>query len=101
MTITIDPTNPCAAADQLMQVYTNLVAGQAAQVITFKSGPNGVDRSVTYQAGNAERLWQLITSYQRQCDISQGGRPRRRAVVTGGTSSRTCRRPFNGPLIPW
>lgn len=84
MALTIDEDDPCAAAKALREVYLRLIAGQAAATVSFSSGPSGVSRSATYHAAHPERLLMVIRSFERNCAALTGGKPRRRAVATGG-----------------
>jgi hypothetical protein len=84
MALTIDESDPCAAAAQLRQLYYQLVAGQGAMVVTFKAGASGVERSVTYNKADPGRLMQVIRGFEQQCAAAQGGRPRRFAIGSGG-----------------
>lgn len=84
MALQIDEANPCAAAKALRNVYIGLIAGQASQIITFRAGPSGVERSVTFHKADAERLMQVIRDFERQCAAAEGRRPRRHGIFTGG-----------------
>lgn len=84
MALTIDEDDPCAAARSLRQVYTNLVAGQAAMQVRFRAGTSGVERDVTFNKADPARLLQLIRSFESKCALSQGKRGRRFAIATGG-----------------
>lgn len=84
MALTIDESDPCSAAAQLRQLYYQLVAGQGAMVVTFKAGPSGVERSVTYNKADPGRLMQVIRGFEAQCAAAQGRGPRRFALGSGG-----------------
>lgn len=84
MALMIDENDPCAAAATLRTVYTQLVAGQASMIVTFKAGASGVERSVTFHKAHPDRLMALIRDYEGKCARSQGRRPPRFALGTGG-----------------
>lgn len=84
MSIVIDENDPCAAATALRAVYLNLVAGRAAQQVTFKAGQSGVERNVVYHKAEPARLLTVIRGFEERCAQAQGGRPRRFAVRAGG-----------------
>ena len=84
MALTIDEPDPCAAATALRVVYYDLIAGQGAQIVTFKAGSSGVERSVTYHKAQPDRLLSVIRGFEDQCARSQGKRPRRFALRAGG-----------------
>ena len=54
--LVIDEDNPCEAAKALRAVYYRLIAGQAPMTVTFRAGPNGVERSTTFNKADPERL---------------------------------------------
>ena len=85
MTISIDESDPCAAAAQLRQVYVALVAGARATDVRFRAGSNGVERSVSYHRAHPDRLLAVIRGFEEQCARLQGRGPRRFALGTGGT----------------
>lgn len=80
MAVTLDEADPCGTAAALRQAYASLVAGGAAQSVTFQGGPNGVQRSVTYTPGHPERLLALVTQWEAKC----AGRSRRFCATAGG-----------------
>lgn len=82
--ISIDENDPCAAVTILRSVYTNLVAGQAAARISFRAGPNGVQREQEFHPANPDRLLMLIREYEAKCQAANGGRPTRFAMRAGG-----------------
>lgn len=84
MAIEIDEANPCEAARQLRQVHLQMVAGQTAAEIRFRAGPNGVERTVSFSKGDPDKLLKLIRGFEAQCAASQGRRPRRYALSSGG-----------------
>ncbi len=84
MAVTLNENDPCATATALRQVYANIIAGQAGQTVTFKAGPNGVERTVTYHNANATALLGLIRDYERKCAARSGSRPQRYAMRGGG-----------------
>ena len=84
MTITIDESDPCAAALALRQALVNLVAGRAAQRIVFRAGPNGVQRETQFHEANVDALKELLREYEDKCAKAQGKGPRRYAMRAGG-----------------
>lgn len=84
MALTIDESDPCAAAEALRGAYARLVAGQASMIVSFKAGASGVERSVTFHKAHPERLLMLVREYEAKCARSRGGRPTRFAIGTGG-----------------
>lgn len=84
MAIEIDENDPCAAAGQLRQVHLQMVAGQTAAEVRFRAGPNGVERYVVFAKGDPDKLLKLIRGFEAQCAASQGKRPRRYALSSGG-----------------
>ncbi len=84
MALVIDESNPCAAAASLRAVYYQLIAGQATQIVTFKAGTSGVERSATFHKADPGRLLQVIRSFEDRCAISGGGTRRRFALRSGG-----------------
>jgi hypothetical protein len=84
MALVIDEQNPCEAARELRAVYYQLIAGQAAQVVMFKAGASGVERSATFHKADPSRLLQVIRGFEEQCAAAQGGRVRRFALRGGG-----------------
>jgi hypothetical protein len=84
MALTIDESDPCAAAAQLRQLYYQLIAGQGAMIVTFKAGATGVERSVTYNKADPGRLLQVIRSFEERCATANGGGARRFAIRGGG-----------------
>lgn len=84
MALVIDEENPCEAAKALRTVYYQLVAGQGAQIITFKAGASGVERSATFHKADPGRLMQVIRDFEARCAALQGARTRRFAIRGGG-----------------
>lgn len=84
MALVIDDDKPCEAAAALRQVYYALVAGERSQVVTFKAGATGVERSVTYHKADPSRLLQIIRGFEERCGKLQTGRPQRFAIRGGG-----------------
>lgn len=84
MALTIDETKPCEAAAALRQVYYNLVAGQAAAMVTFRGGPNGTERQVQYHKADAQGLLRVIRGFEDECARASGKKPRRFALRGGG-----------------
>ena len=84
MAFTIDPADPCAAANALRDVYYKLIAGQAAMIVSFKGGPTGVERSVTYHKADSAALVAELRRFEDLCAATTGGKPKRFAVRAGG-----------------
>ena len=85
MAVTLNDADPCGTAAALRQAYADLVGGGMAQVVTFRSGPGGVERSVTYTKGDPTRLLGLVREWESKCAAASGDtRPRRFAYRTGG-----------------
>lgn len=84
MALVIDENDPCAAAATLRAVYYQLIAGQAAQIVTFRAGATGVERSATFHKADPARLMQVIRGFEERCAAAQGGRIRRFAMRGGG-----------------
>lgn len=82
--MTVDESDPCAAAATLRKVYYDLIAGQGAMMVTFKAGSSGVERSVTFHRAQPDRLLSVIRGFEQKCALSEGQRPRRYAIATGG-----------------
>jgi len=77
MAIQLDENDPCATAASLKQVYAQIVAGASAQTVTFRGGPNGTERSVTYHRADASALLVLVREYEQKCAALTSGKPRR------------------------
>jgi len=84
MALAIDESDPCAAASTLRAVYYQLIAGQAAQIVTFRAGATGVERSATFHRADPGRLLQVIRGFEEQCAASSGAPVRRFAIRGGG-----------------
>ena len=85
MAVTLDDDDPCGTARALRQAYTDLVVGGTAMTVTFQAGPNGVQRSVTYNKADPGRLLLLVREWEQKCAVAQGAsRPRRFALRSGG-----------------
>lgn len=84
----IDDSDPCGTAARLREAYAKLVSGTAAQIVSFRAGDNGVERSTTFHKANPAALLTLLRSYEQQCAVKQGGKPRRRALYAGGNYGR-------------
>lgn len=84
----LDETDPCGTAAALRKAYAELVMGGKAQTLTFRAGPNGVERSVTYNKADPERLLALVRDWEQKCAAAQAGgsgvTPRRFAYRAGG-----------------
>lgn len=86
MALIVDEDNPCAAAATLRAVYYQLIAGQAAQIVTFRAGATGVERSATFHKADPARLMQVIRGFEEKCALASGTRARRFALRGGGVS---------------
>lgn len=84
MAVTINEDDPCEAAKLLRAVYVNLVSGAQAQIVTFKGGVTGVERSATFHKASPDRLLVLIRQFEDRCAALNNARPRRFAVRGGG-----------------
>ena len=84
MALTLDEDDPCATARALRLAYARLVAGETAGTVSFTGGRSGASRSVGFQGASAERLLQLIRSYEAQCAKKEGRAPSHRAMAAGG-----------------
>lgn len=84
MALTLNDDDPCGTARALRDAYAQLVAGGKALTITFRAGPNGVERSTTFNKADPGRLLMLVREWEAKCAAAQGGRPRRFAVRGGG-----------------
>lgn len=84
MGVTLDPQNPCATAAQLWQAYADLVTGGNVQTVTFKGGPNGVEKTVSYSNADPARLKVLCLQWDAMCKAGATARPQRYAVNAGG-----------------
>lgn len=78
----LDYSDPCAVLTAIRPAYYQLVAGQAAQSVTFTAG-NGTQKMVTFHRADLSRLSSLISTLEQQC-AAASGRRRRFAVRTGG-----------------
>ena len=84
MALVIDESNPCGAAATLRAVYYQLIAGQAAQIVTFRAGVTGVERSATFHKADPARLLQVIRGFEDRCAAAGSSAPRRFALRGGG-----------------
>lgn len=84
MALTLNDDDPCGTARALRDAYAQLVAGGTALIITFRAGPNGVERSTTFNKADPGRLLMLVREWEAKCAAAQGSRPRRFAVRGGG-----------------
>ena len=84
MAITLNDDDPCGTARVLRDAYAQLVSGGTALTVTFQAGPNGVQRSVTYNKADPERLLTLVREWEAKCAARQGGKPRQHAMQGGG-----------------
>lgn len=86
MAVILNDADPCGTAAALRQAYADLIGGGTAQSVTFRGGPNGVEKSVSYTKADPSRLMALVREWEAKCSVSQGGRPRRFAMRAGGRS---------------
>lgn len=84
MAVTLDDNDPCTTAQALRQAYADLIAGEKAQSVIFRSGPTGVAREVTYSKADPSRLLALVREWEAKCAALQGKAPRRFALRAGG-----------------
>lgn len=84
MALTLNDDDPCGTASALRDAYAELVSGQRPQIVTFKAGPNGVERSTTYNRADPGRLLMLLREWEAKCAEARGKGPRRFAVRGGG-----------------
>lgn len=84
MSITLNDADPCGTASALRQAYADLVAGGRPMIVMFKAGPNGVERSVTYNKAEPDRLLKLVREWEAKCAAARGDKPRRFAMRGGG-----------------
>jgi hypothetical protein len=84
MAVTLNDADPCGTAAALRQAYADLVAGGTAQSVTHKSGPNGVEKSVTYNRADPKALLMLVREWEAKCAAARGDAPRRFAMRAGG-----------------
>jgi hypothetical protein len=84
MSITLDDADPCGTASALRQAYADLVGGGRPMTVAFKAGPNGVERSVTYNKAEPGRLLMLVREWEAKCAAARGDKPRRFAMRGGG-----------------
>lgn len=84
MAVTLNDADPCGTAALLRQAYADLVGGGTAQTVVYRGGPNGVEKSVTFNRADPARLQMLVREWEGKCAQASGGRPRRFAMRTGG-----------------
>lgn len=84
MALTLNDDDPCGTARALRDAYAQLVAGGKALTVSFRAGPNGVERSTTFNKADPARLLALVREWEAKCAAAQGARPRRFAVRGGG-----------------
>lgn len=83
MTTPIDPSDPCAAAKTLRSIFLSVISGQQVAEVEMAAG-NGSSRRVKYTAANLSVLQAELTKYEGLCELSQGGKARRRGLRAGG-----------------
>lgn len=88
MAITLNDDDPCGTARALRQAYADLVAGGTALTVTFRAGPNAVERSVTYNRADPARLLVLVREWEAKCAAAGGQKPRQFALQGGGRYGR-------------
>lgn len=84
MAVTLNDADPCGTAAALRQAYADLIAGGTALTVTHRGGQNGVEKSVTYNRADPNRLLMLVREWEAKCTAAAGGKPRRFAMRTGG-----------------
>lgn len=84
MAVTLDDDDPCGTAKALRQAYADLIGGGTAQSVVFRAGLNGVQREVTYNRADPNRLLALLREWEAKCAQNQGATPRRFALRAGG-----------------
>ena len=84
MAVTLNDADPCGTAAALRQAYADLVGGGTAQTVTFRAGPNGVERQITYNKADPSRLLMLVREWEGRCAAASGAKPRRFAMRAGG-----------------
>ena len=84
MAVTLNDADPCGTAAELRQAYADLVAGGATQTVTFRSGPGGVERSVTYNRADPARLLVLVREWEGKCAAASGSTAGRRFAFRMG-----------------
>ncbi len=85
MALEINEADPCGAVQQLRAVYYNLIAGQAKAEISFRAGPNGVERRVTFAKADVPKLEREIARLEDLCAQANGlVRRRRFSIASGG-----------------
>lgn len=82
--MTIDESNPCEAAAALRAIYRTIITGGRAQIVSFKAGENGTERSVTYAKPDVAALRREIQAFEEKCAIASGGKRKRFAARAGG-----------------
>ena len=84
MAVILNEADPCGTAAALRQAYSDLVGGGTTQSVTHKAGVNGVERSVTFNRADPNRLLMLVREWEAKCAAASNGKPRRFAMRTGG-----------------
>lgn len=84
MAVTLNDADPCGTAAALRQAYADLIGGSTAQAVVYRGGPNGVEKSVTFNRADPNRLLMLVREWESKCAQASGQRPRRFAMRTGG-----------------
>lgn len=80
---TLDYSDPCAVLAVMKPAYYRLMAGQAAQQITYTAG-NGTTKTVMFHRTDATRLSGLIAKLEAECAEKQGQARKRFAIRAGG-----------------
>lgn len=76
----IEQNDPCTRATELRAIRDKLITGQGVQETDLESG-NGTRQRVRFGMADLTRLDREIAAADRACDIKQGKRPRRFAIV--------------------
>ena len=84
MALEIDEDDPCGAAQQLRAIYYKLIAGQSEAEISFRAGPNGVERRVSYAKADVGKIEREIARFEDLCAATRGVRVRRRFSISSG-----------------
>lgn len=84
MKVTLDENDPCGTYAKLSQAYADLVMGNHAQEVTFRGGPNGVERTVVYGKADPTRFRLLMNEWDQKCAVLTTSRPRRYAANASG-----------------
>lgn len=84
MAVMLNDADPCGTAAALRQAYADLINGDRAQTVTFRSGANGVEKSVSYSKADPNRLLALLREWEAKCAALTNSRPSRFSMRSGG-----------------